>query len=381
LLLLGSSCRCQAQQLASIAIAQQEHGPAGGLDDIANPAAHVDALLAGHLVAVEGQPDQRLGRNAADAIASSAASRYHLDLSRLPDRTRSVKGLAEMLELVIEERRRDLGGFEVGRVLPFAKRRMVGPFIFLDHMGPIALPAGVSRNVDVRPHPHIGLSTATYLFEGEVMHRDSVGSEQPIRPGEINWMTAGRGITHSERFERARREGGVLHGIQAWVALPEKDEEADPTFSHHGPEDLPTYAADGLWARLLAGAAFGATAKVQTLSPLFYVHWELQAGAKAQLPAEYPERAAYLVAGSVEVAGNAFEAGRMLVFSAGDPVTFTALTPATVMLLGGEPLGQRFIEWNFVSSSQARIEDAKADWRAGRMKLPDLDNQEFVPLP
>jgi redox-sensitive bicupin YhaK (pirin superfamily) len=286
-----------------------------------------------------------------------------------------------MLDLVIEERRRDIGGFEVGRVLPFAKHRMVGPFIFLDHMGPIDFQAGVSRNVDVRPHPHIGLSTVTYLFEGEVMHRDSVGSEQPIRPGEINWMTAGRGITHSERFERARREGGALHGIQAWVALPDKDEEIDPAFYHHGPEDLPTYEAGGLWARLLAGEAFGVKARVNTLSPLFYVHWVLQAGAKTQLPAEYSERAAYIVAGSVEVAGSIFAAGRMLVFSAGDPVTFTALTPATLMLLGGEPLGERFIEWNFVSSSQARIDDAKADWRAGRMKLPDLDNQEFIPLP
>ena len=286
-----------------------------------------------------------------------------------------------MLDLVIDERRRDIGGFEVGRVLPFAQRRMVGPFIFFDHMGPLDLPTGVSRSVDVTPHPHIGLSTATYLFEGEIMHRDSVGSEQPIRPGEINWMTAGRGITHSERFERARREGGAVHGIQAWVALPERDEEIDPGFWHHGPDELPTYEAGGVWARLLAGEAFGAKAKVKTLSPMFYVHWVLQAGAKAQLPAEYPERAAYIVTGSVDVEGQGFEAGRMLVFSPGAAVTFTALTPANVMLLGGEPLGQRFIEWNFVSSSKERIEQAKADWRAGRMKLPDLDAKEFVPLP
>ena len=188
-----------------------------------------------------------------------------------------------MLDLVIDERRRDLGGFEVGRVLPFATHRMVGPFIFFDHMGPIDFPAGIPRSVDVRPHPHIGLSTVTYLFEGEIMHRDSVGSEQPIRPGEINWMTAGRGITHSERFERARREGGAVHGIQAWVALPEKDEETAPVFSHHDHDDLPTYEAGGLWARLLAGEAFGAKAKVKILSPMFYVHWVLQAGVKAQL--------------------------------------------------------------------------------------------------
>jgi len=286
-----------------------------------------------------------------------------------------------MLDLVIDERRRDLGGFEVGRLLPYAKHRMVGPFIFFDHMGPIDFPAGIPRSVDVRPHPHIGLSTVTYLFEGEIMHRDSVGSEQPIRAGEINWMTAGRGITHSERFERARREGGAVHGIQAWVALPEKDEETAPVFSHHDHDDLPTYEDGGLWARLLAGEAFGAKAKVKTLSPMFYIHWVLQAGVKAQLPAEYLERAAYIVSGAVEIDGQAFAAGRMLVFTPGGAVTFTALTPATVMLLGGEPLGQRFIEWNFVSSSQERIEQAKADWRAGRMKLPDLDNQEFVPLP
>jgi redox-sensitive bicupin YhaK (pirin superfamily) len=286
-----------------------------------------------------------------------------------------------MLQMVIDQRRRDLGGFEVGRVLPFAKHRMVGPFIFFDHMGPTTLPAGIPRSVDVRPHPHIGLSTVTYLFDGEIMHRDSVGSQQPIHPGEINWMTAGRGITHSERFERARLEGGALHGIQAWVALPREHEETDPVFSHHGPDDLPTYQQGGLWARLLAGEAFGAKAKVKTLSPMFYVHWSLQSGTQAQLPAEYPERAAYVAAGSVEVEGRTFNAGQMLVFSPGAQVLITALTPATVMLLGGEPLGERFIEWNFVSSSKARIEAAKADWRAGRMKLPDLDNHEFVPLP
>jgi redox-sensitive bicupin YhaK (pirin superfamily) len=286
-----------------------------------------------------------------------------------------------MLDLVIEQRRRDLGGFEVGRVLPAAERRMVGPFVFFDHMGPVDFPAGLKREVDVRPHPHIGLSTVTYLFEGEITHRDSVGSEQEIRPGEVNWMTAGRGITHSERFEKARRDGGRMHGIQAWVALPEAEEETDPAFFHHGPNDLPTLEEGGLWARLVVGEAFGAKAKVRTHSPMFYVHWVLEEGAKAQLPAEYPERAAYVVSGSVEVEGRSFAAGQMLVFAPGAPVLFTALTAAVVMLLGGEPLGERFIEWNFVSSSKARIEQAKADWRGGRMKLPDLDNAEFTPLP
>jgi redox-sensitive bicupin YhaK (pirin superfamily) len=286
-----------------------------------------------------------------------------------------------MIDLVIEQRRKDIGGFEVGRVLPYAKRRMVGPFVFFDHMGPVDFPAGLPKTVDVRPHPHIGLSTVTYLFEGEIMHRDSVGSEQAIRPGEVNWMTAGRGITHSERFERARREGGRMHGIQAWIALPKEDEEIAPAFFHHGPGDLPTFEGDGLWARLVAGEGFGAKARIRTHSPLFYVHWELKPGARAALPAEYAERAAYVATGAVEVEGRALEAGSMAVFAPGQPVTFTAQRPATVMLLGGEPVGERFIEWNFVSSSRERIEQAKADWRAGRMKLPDLDHGEFIPLP
>ena len=286
-----------------------------------------------------------------------------------------------MLELVIDQRRRDLGGFEVGRVLPAAKRRMVGPFVFFDHMGPVTFAPGIAKTVDVRPHPHIGLSTVTYLFDGEIMHRDSLGSEQAIRPGEVNWMTAGRGITHSERFEKARAQGGTMHGIQTWVALPREQEEIEPAFFHHGADDLPTFESDGLRARLVAGEAFGAKANVKTHSPMFYAHWNLQPGAKAGLPAEYPERAAYIAAGSVQVDGQTFEAGHLLVFAPAETITFTAQTQATVMLLGGEPLGERFIEWNFVSSSKERIEQAKADWRAGRMKLPDLDNKEFIPLP
>jgi len=213
------------------------------------------------------------------------------------------------------------------------------------------------------------------------MHRDSLASEQAIRPGEVNWMTAGRGITHSERFERARAQGGTMHGIQAWVALPLEHEETDPEFAHHGEADLPTYEGGGLWARLVAGEAFGAKAKVKTHSPMFYVHWRLDEGAKAQLPAEYSERAAFVVSGTVEIDGLRYEEGKMLIFHPGQPVLFTAVQPSVVMLLGGEPVGPRFIEWNFVSSSKERIEEAKADWRAGRMKLPDFDNQEFIPLP
>ena len=282
---------------------------------------------------------------------------------------------------VIDQRRRDIGGFEVGRVLPHHGGKMVGPFIFFDHMGPVDFPAGIPRSIDVRPHPHIGLSTVTYLFDGEIMHRDSVGCEQSIVPGEVNWMIAGGGITHSERFERARKEGGKMHGIQAWVALPEKDEETAPGFFHHGQEDLPTYQDGGMWARLIAGEVMGAKSKVKTHSPMFYAHWALNAGAQAGLPAHYPERAAYIVSGDVEVDNRAYGAGHMLIFDEGQPVVFTAITPAVLMLLGGEPLGPRFIEWNFVSSSKERIDQAKADWRAGRMKLPDLDNSEFIPLP
>jgi len=282
--------------------------------------------------------------------------------------------------LVIDQRRRDLGGFEVGRVLPFAQHRMVGPFIFFDHMGPVDLPRGLPRSVDVRPHPHIGLSTVTYLFDGEIMHRDSVGSAQPIRPGEVNWMTAGKGITHSERFEKARAEGGSMHGIQAWVALPVDKEETAPMFAHHARADLPEHEEKTVWWRVIAGEAFGVKAKAKTFSPMFYLHGELQSGATMALPDDYSERAAYVVTGTVEADGRAFHAGQMLVFGKG-PAAFKATSAAKVMMLGGEPIGPRFIEWNFVSSSKERIEQAKADWRARRMKLPDLDDKEFTPLP
>ena len=286
-----------------------------------------------------------------------------------------------MVELIIPQRRRDLGGFEVGRVLPHHGGKMVGPFIFFDHMGPVDFKPGIPKSVDVRPHPHIGLATVTYLFEGEIMHRDSVGSEQPIRPGEVNWMIAGRGITHSERFERARREGGRMHGIQAWVALPEAEEERSPEFHHHPVADLPTYESGGLWARLVAGEAHGAKAKVEASSPMFYIHWRLDAGASAALPGNYTERAAYVAVGEVEMDGQVVRAGEMAIFAKGLQTIVKARAPSIVMALGGEPLGPRFIEWNFVSSRRERIEQAKADWRARRMKLPDLDDQEFTPLP
>ncbi len=286
-----------------------------------------------------------------------------------------------MIEMLIQQRRRDLGGFEVGRVLPFAKRRMVGPFIFFDHMGPVRFEPGIPRSVDVRPHPHIGISTITYLFEGEITHRDSVGSLQPIRPGEVNWMTAGRGITHSERFERARREGGAMNGIQAWVALPQEDEDTEPAFAHYGSAQLPSMQERGARGRLIAGAAYGLKSPVKTHSPMFYAHWELDAAAVLDVPAGYSERALYVVAGSVDVDGTEVGAGHLAVIRKGDVARITGSAPSTLMVIGGEPVGERFIEWNFVSSSKERIAQAKADWRAGRMKLPDGDAEEFVPFP
>jgi redox-sensitive bicupin YhaK (pirin superfamily) len=286
-----------------------------------------------------------------------------------------------MIDLVIDQRRKDLGGFEVGRVLPHHGGKMVGPFIFFDHMGPVDFAPGIPRSVDVRPHPHIGLSTVTYLFAGEIMHRDSVGSEQPIRPGEVNWMTAGRGITHSERFEQARRSGGHMDGIQAWVALPAEDEETDPAFAHHDATELPVIESPGTRMRLIAGTAWGVTAPVTTHSPMAYAHCTLEDGAQLSIPVDYTERAIYVASGVVEIDHQRFEAGRMIVLSPRVVAGITALSPAVLMLLAGEPVGDRFIEWNFVSSSRERIQQAKADWAAGRMKLPDLDREEWIPLP
>jgi redox-sensitive bicupin YhaK (pirin superfamily) len=285
-----------------------------------------------------------------------------------------------MIDLVIDAKKKDLGGFEVGRILPFAQRRMVGPFVFLDHMGPALFDPGMG--IDVRPHPHIGLSTLTYLFEGEIMHRDNLGVTQAIRPGEVNWMTAGRGIVHSERTDPTiRLHGGPMHGMQAWVALPREDEEVEPSFNHYEEADLPTYEQGGLWARLVAGSAYGAKAGVHTHSPLFYVHWEMQPGTKGAPPEGYAESAAYVAKGEVEIDGRRLHAGQMAVFETGARPTVTAVTHATVILLGGEPIGPRIVWWNLVSSRPERIEEAKADWAAGRMALPPGDDTEFIPLP
>ena len=291
-----------------------------------------------------------------------------------------------MIEMVIEARRKDLGGFEVGRVLSFHARRMVGPFIFLDEMGPAEFAPGAEA-INVRPHPHIGLSTLSYLFEGEILHHDSTGVTQPIRPGEVNWMTAGKGIVHSERTDPLKKStGGPMHGMQAWVALPTEAEDVDPSFHHHGEEDQPSYENGGLFARLVAGEAYGAKAAAPVASPLFYVHWELAEGVRTAPPpgrgaGGYSERALYVVKGEVEIGDRIFRGGQMAVLEPTAEPTIKALTPARVMVLGGEPVGPRVIWWNFVSSSQAKIDAAKADWKAGRMALPKDDDQEFIPLP
>lgn len=287
-----------------------------------------------------------------------------------------------MIELVIDKRIRDLGGgFEVGRVLPFAKRRMVGPFIFFDQLGPLDLAPGIPEKLDVRPHPHIGLSTVTYLYSGALTHRDSLGFHQEIRPGEVNWMVAGSGITHSERLEQARAHGAHMHGIQAWVALPKEHEETRPAFYHHEGDDLPEWQDKGLRGRLIAGSADGLAARVQTHSPLFYQHLDMEPGARHAVTSAYSERAVYVASGEVEVAGQILKGGQMAVLGPASGVDITATQPSIVMVLGGEPVGERFLFWNFVSSSKERLEQAKEDWRQQRMKLPVGDEQEFIPLP
>lgn len=288
-----------------------------------------------------------------------------------------------MPELVIEARKALIApGMEVRRILPFRKRRMVGPFIFLDHAGPVEVPMTGESNLDVLPHPHIGLSTVSYLFGGKVMHRDSLGVEQMIEPGEVNWMTAGKGISHSERFEDPRvLSGGNLEMIQTWVALPEKDEESDPEFTNYKKNALPTFTDKGVWMRLIAGESYGMKNDVKAHSPLFYIHVELEAGGRFGLPDNYSERAVYVTKGEVEIEGIRFTMGQMPVFPKNRSPVIVAKSAATLLLLGGEPLGDRYIWWNFVSSRKERIEQAKADWKAGRIELPPTDNEEYIPLP
>jgi redox-sensitive bicupin YhaK (pirin superfamily) len=289
------------------------------------------------------------------------------------------------LETVIVTRVRDLvDGFKVRRVLPAPRRRMVGPFIFLDQMGPEVLSAG--RGLDVAPHPHIGLATVTYLFEGELLHRDSLGTVQMINPGEVNWMNAGRGMAHSERTpQEARTSGSNLFGIQSWVALPQRFEETAPGFAHHSADELPVLEGEGKRVRLIAGSLYGARSPVQTLSEMFYADATLTEGARLTVPTEHEERAAYVVEGGVELLndGGKFDAGQLLVFKPGAEITLAApeSSPARLMLLGGEPLdGPRHIWWNFVSSSSERIDQAKEDWKSGRF-APVPEETEFIPLP
>jgi redox-sensitive bicupin YhaK (pirin superfamily) len=279
----------------------------------------------------------------------------------------SVLAPLAQLETRIEPRARDIGGFGVRRVLPYVRRRHVGPFVFLDQMGPAELAAGTG--VDVPPHPHIGLATVTYLWEGEIEHRDSVGSFRTIRPGEINWMTAGQGIVHSERTPAALRAGPHrLHGIQLWVALPREREEMAPEFHHHSAAELPKLEQPGLVIRLLAGAAFGATAPVRVYSPLAYADVEMEPGAQLPLPPEYSERAAYLVQGALQLDGAQLAAPQLLVFHGG-AARVLAVGKTRLLLLAGEPLGERHMWWNFVSSSPERIERAKQDWNEGRFPV------------
>jgi len=285
------------------------------------------------------------------------------------------------IEQLIPARRRDLGGFEVGRVLPAGRRRMVGPFIFFDHIGPAVLAPPLPRTMDVRPHPHIGLATVTYLFDGEITHRDSLGFEQVIRPAEVNWMTAGRGISHSERFEGMRERGGVLHGIQAWVALPTEHEEAEPAFEHYARDSLPLIEDTGWSVRVIAGELLGARSAVRTRSPLTYAHIELAEGARFTVPTFASERAVFVARGAVDVGGQACAPAQMLVLGPAATPTIVAHEPSTVMLLGGEPIGPRFIWWNFVSSRRERIAQAKSDWNDGRLPRPVGDTDEWIPAP
>lgn len=282
--------------------------------------------------------------------------------------------------LVLDPPSRDLGdGFTVRRALPNARRRMVGPFIFVDEMGPAVFAPG--SGLDVRPHPHIGLATVTYLFDGEITHRDSLGVVRSILPGAVNFMVAGRGIVHSERTgDGFRASGGRLWGMQTWLALPEGAEEIEPSFAHHPAETLPQQAGDGVRMTLILGEAFGMRSPVGTHSPVFYLDVEAAAGASFRAPDDHPERAIYIASGAIAIDGDAYGAGKLVILEPGAEVAVTAAEPLRAMLLGGGPVGHRFIEWNFVSSRQDRIERAKDDWRAMRFASVPGES-EFIPLP
>ncbi|WP_141736166.1 pirin family protein [Oligoflexus tunisiensis] len=304
-------------------------------------------------------------------------------MSWMPSREPQCHSLSadDGLDMVIQPRARDLSGLAVARLLPAIERKMVGPFIFFDHM--LAQEFAPGQGIDVRPHPHIALATVTYLFEGELVHRDSLGTEQVIRPGAINWMTAGRGIVHSERTDSQKRQGGErFHGIQVWVALPLEHEETEPFFHHHAQKELPVVEGPGYTARVLIGGAFGQTSPVRIFSPMFYVDVEAQAGSSVELPHDYEERALYLVSGSVRYGNQLFEQPQLGIFKKDHSIRLHIQSDARFILLGGAPLdGPRFIWWNFISSSKDRIEQAKLDWKEGRFPKVPTDSVEFIPLP
>lgn len=287
----------------------------------------------------------------------------------------------EAIAKVIVPRTHDLGGFQVRRALPAIGQRMVGPFIFFDQMGPAEFHLG--EGLDVRPHPHIGLSTVTYLFDGEIMHRDSLGTALAIKPGAVNLMTAGRGIVHSERTGlEARATGPKLYGIQAWLALPRTHEEAAPEFMHHGAQDLPRIVEGGKRISLIMGSAYGQTSPVKFPWEALYAEAVLSPGAILPLDPDYDERAVYIVSGKIDIAGEEFGAGQLLVFKPGDRISILAVDQSRVMLVGGEPMdGPRHIWWNFVSSSKERIDQAKQEWKTGRFDTVPGDDKEFIPLP
>ncbi|MCP1168016.1 pirin family protein [Limimaricola litoreus] len=301
--------------------------------------------------------------------------------SPCPDPVLGDRETVNAVETLIVPRAVDLGDMEVRRALPSIKRQMVGPFIFFDQMGPAEFLT--DHGIDVRPHPHINLATLTYLFEGEILHRDSLGTEQTIRPGAVNWMKAGQGIVHSERTsEKKKQTGQRLFGLQTWMALPEAQEESAPEFIHHGSDDLPLFEAEGIKARIIAGQAFGKTSALKTSSETLYGDIELQAGRQMPIDADYEERALYTISGEIEIAGDRFAPGQLLILRPGDAITVCANPTARFMLFGGAPMGgPRYIWWNFVSSRPERIEAAKEEWARGRFDTVPGDEEDFIPLP
>ncbi len=301
--------------------------------------------------------------------------------SQHPDPIPGDTASVDAIEMLIVPRAVDLGEMVVRRALPSVKRQMVGPFIFFDQMGPAEFLT--DQGIDVRPHPHINLSTLTYLFEGQIWHRDSLGTDLSIEPGAVNWMTAGRGIVHSERTSEERRANGQkLFGIQTWMAMPAHLEESDPDFAHHGKTELPVVEAAGFSARMIAGSAFGATSPLAAPSETLYADIQLAAGTRTPIEPTVPERALYTIDGEIEVAGQRFTPGQLLILRPGDQIVINAVTNARVMLFGGEPMeGPRWIWWNFVSSRPERIEQAKEEWRRCRFETVPGDEEEFIPLP